>query len=413
MLDVRTDPDSDVIRLRLTDEHDRQLGANQVRLSEHSAALWQGLFDTRSYVDTYADSVRFTDRPATAEDLFEKIGVFLGQNVLGSEILAALYPGVYQRSLLVRIAPEDRIAAAFARVPWEIARPAPVLEPLFERNLVVRMETPGASSTYAPPLPGPEEHLRVLLVYAEAPGSRPLAMRLEREQLLGLFYDEVMPKRQVSVDVLCHGVTRAALKEKVREAGRWSHVGVICQNWANALGDVGRLDDAKSTYLRSAEAHAKAGSPRVSILGSELEALRVDVMQGGAERLPEIESRLQEVRDWWHRHRSGEPAPEAPDPVSLARALISGLDIATQANLALEQWEACLDILTEIEEIKRALGAGEHALARTRFNRYGPLLRLDRLNEAQRVLEGCLDIDRGAGDLPGEAADLSALADLW
>ncbi len=30
---------------------------------------------------------------------------------------------------------------------------------------------------------------RVLLVFAEAPGSRPLAMRLEREQLLALFHD--------------------------------------------------------------------------------------------------------------------------------------------------------------------------------------------------------------------------------
>src|SRR5205807_1381501 len=62
---------------------------------------------------------------------------------------------------------------------------------------------------------------------------------------------------------------------------------------------------------------------------------------------------------------------------------------------------------------QRALGEGEHELARTRFNRYGPLLRLGRLEEAQRVLEGCLDIDRRVGDLAGEAADLTALADLW
>jgi hypothetical protein len=79
------------------------------------------------------------------------------------------------------------------------------------------METPDAPDD-APPPPSPDESLRVLLVFAEAPGSRPLAMRLEREQLLGLFYDEVMPKRRVSVDVLCHGVTRKALREKVRDA---------------------------------------------------------------------------------------------------------------------------------------------------------------------------------------------------
>ncbi|MEA2559987.1 MAG: hypothetical protein QOH06_1491 [Acidobacteriota bacterium] len=1116
VLDVRTDPDSDIVRLHLTDGNNH-LGANQVRLSEHSSALWQGLFDTRSFVDTYADSVRFTDRPATAADLFEQIGVFLGEKVLGSEILAALHAGTYQRSLLVRISPEDRDAAAFARVPWEIARPAPGQEALFERNLVVQMETPGVSSAYTPALPGPDEHLRVLLVYAEAPRSHPLAMRREREKLLGLFYDEVMPKRRVSVDVLCHGVTRRALREKVRdaagyhvvhwsghghhnvlelvgedgrqdlltgaglvelfegaggfiphlvflsaclsgtlarnreeleaalrqgetatrrsppeqaepgytgtalallganvpqvlamryevgdayaldlaglcyrrlfadslpkspasalamarrelldrkapehdvvdhatpllfgrdagplpapkgrsdalafrrprpqplltdsheldrpaelvgrgeplsrlrrcleegkpavtlvqglaglgktalvaeaihlwhrrfdgvfafqskplpvsledflrrldlrlalhsnaydelckekpnariylpvgaplsgedrwrqmrdnlleamhserlllvldnfethlervagadgyacedpewdrllrhlaenlggsgsrlivtsrhklaaladperalwlplgplpmpeavlflqgdealrrlafgdEAGRklairllevsrghpliltrlgalagdpkalsqaldeleakgldrlpdvfaplseaqrklerayledvavgsvdllihraspsarrllwlvtlamepvteeliqgvwpgspvspllseltgaglltveeggtygfhelvreraaawieshpeekggrmeeqvwvaygerygaafkalmkaggegsreratevgrrgisylvrarafdrlgsfasgvvasmqdprrlrrvitelegvveqvppgearwslrtyladalrqggrpdaalpfyeqamaeaeeaehWSNLGWICQNWATALAMVGRLDDAKSTYLRSAEAKAKAGSPRVNVLPAELEALRVDVMQGGAERaLPEVESRLKEVRDWWRRHREGESVPEAPDPGYLARVLIGGLDIAQEANRALERWEACLGVLTEIEETERALGAGEHELARTCFNRYAPLLRLGRLDEAERVLEGCLTMFRAVGDLPHEAKGLSALADLW
>ena len=70
-------------------------------------------------------------------------------------------------------------------------------------------------------------------------------------------------------------------------------------------------------------------------------------------------------------------------------------------------------MLTESEETERALGEGEHELARTRFNRYGPLLRLGRLEEAQRVLESCLAVFRGAGDLPSESKAISALADLW
>ena len=213
-LDVGTDPAAGVVRLRLTDEQGRQLGANQVVLAEHSPALWQGLFDTRAYVETYADSVRFTDKPATAADLLEQIGVFLGEKVLGPEIMEALHAGIYHRSLIIQITPEDRVAAAFARVPWEIARPAAGQEALLERNLVVRMEMPGAYPAFVPP----SAEIRVLLVFAEAPGSRPLAMRLEREQLLGLFYDEVMPGRRVSVDVLCHGITRKTLEEKIRSA---------------------------------------------------------------------------------------------------------------------------------------------------------------------------------------------------
>lgn len=89
-----------------------------------------------------------------------------------------------------------------------------------ERNVVVRAVTAGldaGSWTAAPP--PPDQSLRVLLVFAEAPGSRPLAMRLERETLLDLFYDEVMPNRRVRVDVLCHGVTRKRLREQVESAG--------------------------------------------------------------------------------------------------------------------------------------------------------------------------------------------------
>lgn len=71
----------------------------------------------------------------------------------------------------------------------------------------------------SPPPPSPGEGLRVLCVYAEALGSRPLATRLEREQLLDLFYDEVMPDHRVEVEDLCHGVTRRTLEDAIREAG--------------------------------------------------------------------------------------------------------------------------------------------------------------------------------------------------
>jgi len=157
-------------------------------------------------------------------------------------------------------------------------------------------------------------------------------------------------------------------------AGHWSHVGAICQNWANALRDAGELDKARDTYLRSVEAKKKAGAPRVFIVGSELEGLRIDVMQGRAkECLPEIETRLAEVRQWWKRHRAGESVPEAPDPVHLGRVLVGSLDIAWVVNLGLERWQACLDLLDEMEQAEREMGQTEHELALTRFNKHKPL----------------------------------------
>jgi CHAT domain-containing protein len=59
--------------------------------------------------------------------------------------------------------------------------------------------------------------VRVLLVFADPPQARPLAARLERERLRELFFGEILPKRNVEVDVLCHGVTRARLEERITE----------------------------------------------------------------------------------------------------------------------------------------------------------------------------------------------------
>ena len=201
---------------------------------------------------------------------------------------------------------------------------------------------------------------------------------------------------------------------EAEDAGNWADVGWICGNWANALGAVGQLDAAKATYRRCVDAYRKANAPKIQIIGNELEALRLDVMQGqAAAALPEIETRLNAVRGWWAQARAGETVPDAPEPVVLARNLVSGLDIAEDANGQLERWDACLTLLTEIEQIKREIGANKQEQFRTRFNQYWPLLKLGRLAEAQRVVEACFAVFAEAGDLTMQSKALSALADIW
>ena len=201
---------------------------------------------------------------------------------------------------------------------------------------------------------------------------------------------------------------------EAEQAEHWADLGVIFQSCAYALMNTGQLDRARETFQRSAKAAIKANSPKVGILGAELEGLRIDVYQGKAEQaLPAVEERLGQVRSWFQRRREGKEVPEAPDPAFLGRAMVSALDIARQANEALESWQACLDLLEETEQVERALGAGEHELARTRFNRYFPLLRLGRFDQAQRVLEGCLEAFEEVGDVVMQSSALSGLADLW
>ena len=59
----------------------------------------------------------------------------------------------------------------------------------------------------------------MLFVFAEAPGSRPLAMGREREDLRSLFYRDILPNKQVQVDFLCHGVTEAILRRQIEASG--------------------------------------------------------------------------------------------------------------------------------------------------------------------------------------------------
>ena len=164
--------------------------------------------------------------------------------------------------------------------------------------------------------------------------------------------------------------------------------------------------------MESAEAKKKAGRPAVNVIASELEALRIDIMQGeAAEALPQVESRLAQVAGWWRLHRSGQPVPEAPDAEFLARAYIGALDIARDADYARGDWESALHRLDSVLEVKRALERPAEDIAGDRFNRASVLIQLGRFGEARVELEDCLQVFQG--NPSSRAKVLSSLADLF
>jgi len=210
----------------------------------------------------------------------------------------------------------------------------------------------------------------------------------------------------------------AAQARPVAEAGgedarqAWSDLAVISGNWANALGDVGDLDAARQRLLDSAESNRKARSPEIHILGSELEALRIDVMKGRAvEALPQIEKHLARVEGWWRQQRAGQPVPEAPNPEILARALISALDIAREAHFAQKDWEPALRRIDAMLEVDRTLKRPQEDIGSTRMNRANVLAKLGRFGEAKVEMEACLEIFRN--DPSRSQVALSSLASLF
>jgi hypothetical protein len=117
-LDVSTDPAARHATLRLGDGEGRHLAAHEVALSAHPPAQWTAAFETRAHVR------RMARRGAAPEQQLDELGAFLGAHVLGPDIAGRLAAGIEARTLLVRLpdVPDDRLAVAFAGIPWEIAR---------------------------------------------------------------------------------------------------------------------------------------------------------------------------------------------------------------------------------------------------------------------------------------------------
>jgi hypothetical protein len=79
------------------------------------------------------------------------------------------------------------------------------------------------------------EAVRVLFVFAEARGSRPLGARRELQELQRLMEREVYPARRVVSHVLSHGVTRERLRAQIEENGGYHIVHWSGHGRMNAL----------------------------------------------------------------------------------------------------------------------------------------------------------------------------------
>lgn len=193
----------------------------------------------------------------------------------------------------------------------------------------------------------------------------------------------------------------------------WADLAWITGNWARPLVMTGNLDAARRRHLDSAEAEKNAVRPAINVISSELEALRIDIMQGKvATALPEVEARLAQVEAWWRQHRAGQPVPEAPNAELLARALIGALDIAKDAHFVRKDWSAALRRLDASLEVKRALERPAEDIGRTRMNRANVLVEMPgRLGEAKAELEACLTLFEN--NPASSSMVLSSLADLF
>jgi hypothetical protein len=120
--------------LRLLDVHGSQIAFRTTDFKTIDVSRQQGLFDLRNYLRHYVEEGK--EAASVAE-----IGVCIAEQVLGEEIFRTLWASESQRTLRIQLPgatqQENHLAAALARVPWEIARPSAGKPTLAERNVLV------------------------------------------------------------------------------------------------------------------------------------------------------------------------------------------------------------------------------------------------------------------------------------
>lgn len=104
---------------RLLDPQGSQIAFRHTDFKTIPVSRRLGLFDLRNYVRRFEP-----DREAAC---VAEIGVSIAEQVFGEEIFRLLWASESQRTLRIRLPgatqKENHLAAALARVPWEIARP--------------------------------------------------------------------------------------------------------------------------------------------------------------------------------------------------------------------------------------------------------------------------------------------------
>jgi tetratricopeptide (TPR) repeat protein len=174
----------------------------------------------------------------------------------------------------------------------------------------------------------------------------------------------------------------------------------------NLLRDAGRLAEALAVAERLPELSRRAGFgpwtqladrnqrlQLLSLMGRDEEVLaEVQTLRNEMAQLPKQNDQEEQVRPWNVREVA--------------------LDTGRRAARNLGRWQEALQFSAEQVRSKQARGATDLEVAQFRFNDYGPLLRLGRLDDAGGVLEACREVFEAEGHLGMLGKTLSALADL-
>ncbi|SFN88987.1 AAA ATPase domain-containing protein [Geodermatophilus obscurus] len=198
---------------------------------------------------------------------------------------------------------------------------------------------------------------------------------------------------------------RSVLKKAVQQEQHRTAI-TIAGDLGALLGDRGRFPEALTAADQMAQLTESAGLGPWTRLANAVLRLQLRAYTDEADA---VSNHFQELRDQLESLPDSPADTETVEPWSVREAL---LDIGRGAALASNRWRDALRLNAEIQDSERRRGAGPYELARTRFNDYGPLMRLGQAPLADEVLRDCQHQFEQARDAGALAAVLGARADL-
>jgi hypothetical protein len=201
------------------------------------------------------------------------------------------------------------------------------------------------------------------------------------------------------------GIMRQAL-ERSAAAGRFRLASAIASDLVSLLRATSRFDEALAVLERAAEYTASAGLGPWTRLADQAQRLQVLHMMG---RHGDVLSEVEGLEDRMAKLSEKGAGEEAVRPWNVREAI---LEIGSLTARELGRWDEALRLNEAVLRSRIGRGAGELELARTRFNDYGPLLRLRSFAEVRKLLEACRRTFERERDWPNLGKTFGALADL-
>jgi tetratricopeptide (TPR) repeat protein len=196
------------------------------------------------------------------------------------------------------------------------------------------------------------------------------------------------------------------VEQQAVDLGQFRLASVVAAELVNLLRAAGDLEKALAAAERMKDHTRKAGLGRWTQLGDELRRLQILNEMGRYEEV------LTTVQTWWEEtntwpQSSGED--ETAPPWNTREVLLA---TGNTAAMRLQLYEQALSLNAEIVRITVDRGATRLEVAKTKFNGYSPLLRLQRHSEASSLVYQCLAIFEADGGNTELSFAHSALADL-